>query len=81
MKTLNISANTNIPYLKLSSSFPPKSGRSVGEIHNTWFCLIKCRAKKISEAYRAGSLAGMFPTGMWKYLAWSSCAWYIYKAW
>ena len=55
-----------------SSSLPPRSGLSVGDIHSKWLCFCRWRAKKRSAANSVGS-DWTFPTGTWKYCANSSC--------
>lgn len=59
-------------YLLSSSSLPPRSGLSVGDIHSKWLCFWRWRAKKRSAANSVES-DGTFPTGTWKYWASSSC--------
>ena len=50
-----------------SASFPPRSGRDVGESQSRWLWRWRWRAKKRSEP-KVEMSSGRFPTGTWKYL-------------
>lgn len=53
-------------HLLSSASLPPRSGRSVGEHHNTWLFFWRWRAKNKSQPNMVMSL-GRFPRGMCRY--------------